>query len=631
MRNHGYARRTDLYLRSAHPELETEIYRIDENNFSIYCKGEIEEFDKLKEEFNYSIRLVSSCTELVKTKPKEFLEIIPNISDKDISKNFEGIPMSKAILLNLLKSKFKDVNFTKIEDSNGIVDIYFAINYKDNVKNNELLKKNSLQKSINKFLEGLRKPVEFRVIEENQISVVEDESPQLFNPVQFIYASNIRDDKNGEYTLRDEALWFDNVDKIFEGSFKKEDLFFYNPAEYACYVDYSIFGNIDIRNYLFLFQTTYLTPPFKKDINKWLKENKISREDFLYLVHKNRIKIILTQPETRYDKNFINAVYEANPKAVITRRAVSCLQQIDIVGLSDNYLLNEVSIVKELKHLCNIVNNKTNLKSTQLYDILVWPIRARRNSFENLTNSGLFGTSSFGVNLAIENEISRQLNKDLSFEFTINSPNIHLASSLNAVYFPYVTKEGYSDYIYSNIMGELLSFYKNSTINNIKSYIDNKNEINSGILPISLIDLIETNEFISIIELEKILSKDYIYPKSKRLIESLSELSLEEREKKIQFYNHEVDNIFNKRNKNKNVIDLATNILVDGAGAISGIPVLGSLYSLTKISGNELSKVFPKIKTILSKIEEAFHGDTDKSNIHYLSKISSVARLKKKL
>ena len=100
--------------------------------------------------------------------------------------------------------------------------------------------------------------------------------------------------------------------------------------------------------------------------------------------------------------------------------------------MSDNYILNDINILKELKNFCSITKDVTKINPEVLYDMLVWPIRARRESFERLNDSGLFGMSSFGVNTAIEKRISNVVDKDLSFEFTMNSPSIHLANSLNA-------------------------------------------------------------------------------------------------------------------------------------------------------------------------------------------------------
>lgn len=389
--------------------------------------------------------------------------------------------------------------------------------------------------------------------------------------------------------------------------------------------------NIDIRNHLFLFQTVYLTLPFEKNIEDWLKQMKIEKNEFLELIKRNRIKVTLTQPEFRYDLNFINEIYEVDPNAVITRRALATLQQIDIVEMSDQYLLNDIETIKELKKFSEIIGEATKMNPKFIYDFFVWPIRARRDSFERLNSAGLFSMAAFGVNTAIEKRISDAVKKDLSFEFTTNASPIHLANSLNATYFPFKTQDGYSDAFYANVMGEMLNFYKSANPKNIKSFIENKEKVNSGILPISPIDVIEINDYISITEFEEILSKDIIFPNSKRLIESLSELSDEQRKAKITEYNSEVSKKLNKNSQSTDVLDLGQNVVMDFAGAVTGFAAIGSAFSLLKIGGKKISSSSPLIKNIASKIEEVMHNDTDKKNIHYLTKINRVARVKKSL
>ncbi len=60
------------------------------------------------------------------SKPETYLEIIDRIADNEISKNFEGIPMSKITLFNLLHSKFPRINFYKLSDDSGEVNIHIA-------------------------------------------------------------------------------------------------------------------------------------------------------------------------------------------------------------------------------------------------------------------------------------------------------------------------------------------------------------------------------------------------------------------------------------------------------------------------------------------------------------------------
>lgn len=628
IKNSGTVRRTDLYLRTKYPELETTIYRINNESFVIYCKNLTENFEDFKKKFKNEIKLVFAPVEVVKKIPKKYQEIIPEILDNEISKNFEGIGMSKITLFNLLHSKFPEVNFYKLDDDSGVVNIYIA-NYSVNKRNTKhLIFLNKFQeKALEKFLVGLNSDVKFNIIVKEFSEKPSIEKNNILNPVSYIYASKLSHNKFSVFSKRDEALWFDKVDNIFEGSFTKSDLYFYNETDYSCYVDYSAFPNIDLRNHLFLYQVVFITPPFDKSIIKWLKESKIDKKEFLNLVERKRIKLILTQPEFRYDIGFINEVYAIDSNAVITRRALSCLQQIDLVEKSNNYIFNDVQSINDIKKFTIAIAEKLNKDPKLLFDTIVWPIKALRNSFEVLNNSGLLSASVYGVNKILQKGASDAFKKDLEFEYTVNSPSIHLAHSLNATYFPF-RAENYSDEFYASTMGTMLNFYKNATPNNLKSFIQNDNQVKTGVPIINPIELIDVNDFISITELEDVLSKDVIFPNSKTLIETLAVLNEKERKEKIKFYNTEVLRKINKSKKQVGTIDLSTNLLLDAVGLFTGIPGLGTMLSVAK-SGIKLTKQDGSIKNITRKLEEALNKDSDNQNINYLTKISSVVKLKK--
>jgi hypothetical protein len=176
-------------------------------------------------------------------------------------------------------------------------------------------------------------------------------------------------------------------------------------------------------------------------------------------------------------------------------------------------------------------------------------------------------------------------------------------------------------------MGDLLNFYKNANKTNIATFVDDRESFKSGIIPINPIDIIEVNDFITISELESELAKNKIFPGSKNLIESLAPLSIEDRQVKINYYNNEVVKNLNPKKITPNAIDLGTNIIVDSIGAATGLSFLGTAYSMLKNG----AKGIDKITKLSEKLESAFNEDHDKSNIHYLTKINRVAKLKRNM
>lgn len=625
----GMVRRTDLYLRTEYPDLITIIYRIEANIFEIYCEGFDGDFEQFQKDFDYSIKMMTAPVILTQEHPNNYIEKIPQIPDNEISKGFEGIGMTLNMLSNVILAKFPKINFLKIEQShNRTVNIYTK-RYIEEIPSGKFhhFLSTGDRKLLEIFLEGLKMPVKFEIIDEVSDKIPEFSKFLSENPIQTIEATKLKNHYNNDFSKRDEALWFDKIDNIFDGSFKKTDLYFFNANEYSCYVDYSAFKNIDLRNHLFLFETIYVTLPYERNIVEWLKVSKISKNEFLDLIKRGRVKLILTQPEFRYDINFMNDAFTANPNGVITRRAIAALHQIDIVEMSNNYLLNEAKIFQELRPFCQIVAEIMKVDMKFYYDLMVWPIKARRKSFEYLLTNGGFSTAAYGVNNVIEPWLSKAVNKDLAFEFTVNSGSIHLSNALNATYFPFHTKEGYSDQYYANAMGDLLNFYKNANKTNIARFVEDRENFKSGVRPINPIDIIEVNDFITITELESELAKNKIFPESKNLIESLALLSIEERQEKINYYNNEVVKNLNPKKITPDAIDLGTNIIVDSIGAVTGLGFLGTAYSMLKNG----AKGIDKITNLSEKLESAFREDPDKSNIHYLTKINRVVKLKRNI
>lgn len=621
MNTSGIVRRTDLYLRTEYPHLITIIYRVEDNSFKIYCEGFDGDFEQFQEHFDNSIKMFTAPVTLTQEHPKNYIETIPQITDSEISKGFEGIGMPLNMISNIIIAKFPRINFLKIEQSKNRTVTIFTKKYIEEIPNGKLYHFLSTgdRKLLENFLEGLKMPVKFEIIDQESDEVNDLSKFISVNPIQTIEATKLRNQYNNEFSKRDEALWFDKIDKIFEGSYKKENLYFFNPNEYSCYVDYSTFKNIDLRNHLFLFETIYITLPCECNIVEWLKVSKISKNEFLDLIKRGRVKLILTQPEFRYDINFIIDAFTANPNGVITRRAIAALHQIDIVEMSNNYLLNDATIFQELKPFCQIAAEIMKVDMKFYYDLMIWPIKARRKSFEYLLTKGGFSTAAYGVNNVIEPWISKAINKDLAFEFTVNSGSIHLSNALNATYFPFHTEEGYSDQYYANAMGDLLNFYKNANKTNIARFVEDRENFKSGVIPINPIDIIEVNDFITITELESELAKNKIFPGSKNLIESLAPLSIEKRKEKIKYYNNEVVKNLNPKKITPDTIDLGTNIIVDSIGAVTGLGFLGTAYSMLKNG----AKGIDKITNLSEKLESAF--------IHYLTKINRVAKLKRNI
>lgn len=611
----GYVKRCELNLRAEYVDLKTTIFKVSDVSFEIYCENSPIEYNLLEHEFNRSFLILGTPAKLTKIKPEEYLEIIPSISDTELSLNFEGVALSRIDLSNLIISKFPAIELIKIDDvpKDRKINVFIKSTNSSN------------KKELCDFLEKLNIPTEFVVFESEEELELQREIAH--NPINYIYSSRYKGPRF-EFEERDEALWFDNIDKIYNQEYSKEHLYFIEPSKYTCYIDYSVFDNINLRNVLLLYEVVFISLPIEDKFEKFLSKNQISSNEFLELVNRGRIKIIVNQPIFRYYTDIIKESYKVNPNSVITRRALAALQTIDIVDTAQNYIFNDPLLINEIGAFASIISKEFNLDFKYIYSFLSWPIKAQRHSFNSMTFGGANNISGFGANRVIDKHIGKQFNKDLEFEFAVSSPSIHLAHSLNATYFPFRAEDGFSDIYYSNVMGNMLNFYKSARVDLIESFTTSLNEKEDGISPIDFISVFEFDDYCSILETESVFSSLESPTKGHGLIKYLSEFDKDERKAKIEEYNDKIEDYFLKINKKKFLLDLGVNAGLDAAGLI--VPGLGTAKLLGEKGFNYLKSSNQEVKKIIKKVEKVFESkDVDKRNLDYLIKINRVARIKK--
>jgi len=159
--------------------------------------------------------------------------------------------------------------------------------------------------------------------------------------------------------------------------------------------------------------------------------------------------------------------------------------------------------------------------------------------------------------------------------------------------------------------------------------VDSQQEVESGVLPINPIEVFEINSYVSIDELERVLSQDTDHASSKKLMETLAALSPERRKAKIDSYNKQVKQKLDKKWFSSWQMDLTVNVAVDGIAMASNGQFLGTAYWLLS-RGSGFAKKLPFIKNTLNRLEEAFYSSNpDRTTINYLTQINRVAQLRR--
>lgn len=631
-------RRSDLYLRAEYPYLKTRIFEKSNGWCVIYVMNFDGDFEKLKKEFNYSIRPITAAVEIEKEKPIEYVSEINPISDASIADSYSGIPLNARDFENLIIAKFKFIDEVFIDGHNGDNKVKVYTSMIQNEEDVCILEKflHSLENQYVKYLlindnaKTYEKKNDRIKKQENQMALnikMKKFEDDFNNPIMHIFPSKYNKNKI-EFEEKDESFWFDNIKEMYNGKIKKKDLLLEDEPSNACYLDYGSFQNVNIRNGAVLFEKIYVELPISKSIKEFCSDQKVRDYELLEMCHSGRLTFIMTQPYYRYDYGFLNEVYKNNPKAILSRRAISSLILMDLVNINRNYFLNDCDMSDLVIPLSKVFSEASGLDQKIIYDVFTWPQQALRKSFETM----LFGSSKkvavFGVNNIFKFEENSEKQQGVEFEFVIHSEKVHIASALDSFYFPVFNDEAYSNRIVTSMMGNILNAYKNSTTSKMSSYIKARSAQYDSISFLPELDLIDVNEFFSLSEINEFSKCLLMPPNFNSLFSYLNGLNQEERYKKVTRYNALLEQEKKKYKNKKMIIDLGVSAAVDTAGIF--IPFLGFGLKVLDASvekfGIKDAKVIEKIRRVLSSIIDS--QPNDQQVVSFLAKINSVARIK---
>ncbi len=217
-KNYGLVRKTDLNLRAKYPELKTLIHQTSDGSFVIYIKNRKVDFVTIEEEFEKSIKPIFLPVKISKRKPKYKTKLVPSLEDRDIPKGLQGVLMPMARWADILMSKFPNVNFYKIIDEPGILNIHIA-NYwieQDRTRKKQFLTRLEEEKLVN-FLKKYQSGLEFRIHIDELESPPTQKNGFSKDETSVYYCSTIVRNKP-KYIQRDESIWYDNINAIYEGN-----------------------------------------------------------------------------------------------------------------------------------------------------------------------------------------------------------------------------------------------------------------------------------------------------------------------------------------------------------------------------------------------------------------------------
>ena len=608
----GWCRRIDLHFRAQFPHLNTRLFKINDYHYQLYLVDPISNFSEISNVFDREIRFLTAPINLVMNLPETYSFEIAKITDDKIPSKFEGYPLTNAQIYNHILSIHSNVKVSKIKEDhdNRLIIVELSGSYDSDVF-----------ESVKETTAALKGPYSYKVISGGELPSNLKISDEVFN----IAPSQTKKGLNCTFIERDETLWYENMEGIYNGSYQKSDLYFFDPNKTSCPVNFSKFQNANLRNHLLLYDVIYCVMPLVEDMSKFLKDQKISREEILSLVKRGRLKILNMQPESRLDYGFINEAFQENPSSVVSRRALSALCAIDLVEMNQSYILSDPELDKYIYPLIQEVSRLIGRDVYTTSNFLLWPKQALRKSFDSLNQAGPMGIARYGVNNPIMDSLSVNNKEKFEFEFTVHSDQIHLSHALDATYFPFfIDGEKYSDHPYALMMGEMLNFFRNSSYQNVSNLFNSDETVSVQNPSLGLISAFDINDYIPVLEFEEEVSSNVIRKGMNSLFSELSLIDKEIRNQRISEYNIEVEKALRNKNVSKHALDLGEDVL----GTF--VPFLGTGKKIIKGATKTSIDKFPAIKSLSEFIEDkTCSRNNEDRNISILSRINRVARLKR--
>lgn len=608
----GWCRRIDLHFRSQFPHINTRLFKLDDYMYELYLVDSVDDFDYIDDVFSKEIKFLTAPIKLVENLPQIYKIEIERITDDKIPSKFEGYPLTINQIYSHILSIHPNVKLSEIKEDhdNRTINVELTGNYDT-----------AIIGAVEETVNGLKGPYAYKVFDGRELAPSFRVTDEVFN----IAPSQAKKELNCPFIERDETLWFENIENIYNGSYQKSDLYFFDPSKTACLVNFSKFQNANLRNHLLLYDVVYCVLPLAQEMSNFLTNQKISRDEILHLVKRGRLKILNMQPESRLDYGFINEAFQENPSSVVSRRALSALCAIDLVDLNRSYILSDPELDKYIYPLMREISELTGKDIRTISNFLLWPKKALRRSLDSLNQAGPMGVSRYGVNNPIIDSLPAENKENIEFEFIVNSDQIHLSHALDATYFPFfIDGDKYSDHPYALMMGEMLNFFKNSSYQNTSNLIGVENIKSTQNPSIGLISTFDINDYIPVLEFEEEISSSVIRHGMNSLFSELNFLGCEERSQRISQYNLDV----NKALRHKNVSNHALDLGEDALGMF--IPFLATGKKLIKGGTKMAMDKFPAIQNLSEFIEAKSSRESDESrNITILTKVNRVAKLKR--
>jgi hypothetical protein len=612
-------RRTDVMLRAAYPQLETRIFQLSPFGYWIVFDRSVLRADQIRNEFENSIRPITLQVEVSNEVPANFLREISPISDHELARGFAGLPLTRDDIRTILSGKFPKLpELISVGNAkHPILTLWFA---------RELTADE--QGMVRTFFDQWESgwPIECAVIAPKTDSHAR--APAIPGEILRFRPARTRPTAP-RFVQEDEAFWFDSVRAIFEGAIGPSSIFEVEGAGMSCYLDASAFRQVDLRQTVICYDTVFMSPPLTDGTPPSFWESQtLKRDDLLELVASDRLRFVLRQPEERTDLEFLNAVYEANPAALIGRRKAAALLAADLVQTADEYRFNQNGISAHIPEIASHLEPELRMPAQEIVQLLLWPNAARRACLLPLMSTGLMSLGNFGQGRLLGEQLQRITRRDIRLEALVTSDGVHIAHTLHATLIPPL-EEMNGWILPRRVIGDRLNFYRSFNTRIAAAWAANERRREEKIKVLPPIPVFKFDRHAKVRDLIGATSYQSTRRKGRALLARLSELPPEGRQAEIDRLSAELYELGVRKERRMMFLDTMDNAKDVGAAILDFtlLPVRSTWGLVRTILS--IARRIPAIDAFMDDLEydltpQPFRNE----DLDFLSKIERVAELR---
>ena len=529
VRDTSAIRRSDLTLRCRYIGLETEIYQVEKFRYVIYCKNYGGNFNKLRADFDHSIRQMGTQVELTQSAPQKYLLRVEPIQLSNVVDGFKGAYITRPDIESAIADRFPDVEIRGIHIVEGL---NFAITVE--------VAPETPQETMTE-MEAVFTDIDFGTDKiDIRYSLDEISKPKaIYDVSQDVI--QLRINKQLPFTLDEADYWFTNADKIYSGNLLRDALPKFYSRTASCCLDCSMYNSVNIRSVLLLYSTVYLILPLRDRFETFLVEQNLSRNDLLDLAARGNVTFILSNLENRYDTQFLLDAYRCNPLSIIGRRGINTVVAAFLSETRNKYLTHFPDSVNVASLIREIAEKSGDSTLRVMENLLSWPIIEPAESFRQLNSCGPLSFGLMGLDrvlLPLLSQGDQQIADNLSLLLHFAGNTVFLSSAFNATLFRSEFEQNapfnQRFHIASSIVSDLLQlyWYDPEAIKDVRSMREQSFSENQAI------NLFDCKENVSAVKVAELADKYKTYDGFKRIIDSLGRIDTETRKRQVTEYNN---------------------------------------------------------------------------------------------